>query len=156
MSNEVKDTHLDVSDIDTKIIQLTNAMLTVSLSDKGKAEDTFSYIKELIEKTEEENAKVEREIQKAKDENRKPDRVYKRSVTGLLEQLNRSLELSISSTDKLVKLTDICTKLKMVNEKSVNKTDFSGLSIEVLNEIKRKKDEAKAKRIAAKLANKEQ
>ena len=157
MSDEVqKSGEIDVSDIDGKIIQLTNSMISVSLSDKGKAEETFSYIRELIEKTEAENAKVEEEIQKAKADGKKPDRVYKRSVTGLLEQLNRSLELSISSTEKLVKLTDICTKLKNINEKAVNKTDFTGLSVEILNEIKQQKDQARAKRLEAKRLNSDQ
>ena len=137
MDNEIDTTkfELDLESVDTKIMQLANEMIKASLSDKAKAEETFTYIKTLINKTEEENAKVEEEIQLAKDEGRKPDRVYKRSVTGLLEQLNKSLDISISSTEKLVDLANICTKLKSIDAKQ-SKGDFGGLRSQLLKEIK--------------------
>jgi len=125
---------LDLDNVDSKIIQLANEMIKASLDDKKKAEETFTYIKTLINNVEEENKKVEEEIQLAKLEDRKPDRVYKRSITGLLEQLNKSLEISISSTEKLVDLANICTKLKSINSK--NDKGDGGLRSQLLKEIK--------------------
>ena len=139
MSNDIDKSNyeLDLDNVDTKIMQLANEMIKASLDDKKKAEETFTYIKTLINNVEEENKKVEEEIQQAKSEGRKPDRVYKRSVTGLLEQLNRSLDISISSTEKLVDLANICTKLKSIDAKR-NKDDFGGdgLRNRLLKEIK--------------------
>lgn len=148
MVNEIEKTDkdnyaLDLDNVDEKIMDLADKMIEASLSDKRKAEDTFKYIKTLINNTEAENSRIEEEIQQAKKDGKKPDRVYKRSVTGLLEQLNKSLDISISSTEKLVDLANICVKLKSINSKKTQAdgNSPSGLRSQILAEIKDQKDQ---------------
>ena len=124
------------------IQSLADALVEVASIDKKKAEYTYEYIKARIQAIDREYEVALQEYEVAlseylidlklvqdkklhkNDAKVKPIKPQRPKVSDYLQELNKALAISVDSTDKLVKLTDIYSKIfvKQVNKKGVLKT----------------------------------
>ena len=124
------------NEFNEKIAILANNLLRTSQDDRGRALRLYNYIDTLVKQIENDNLsfdeikiKLFEEAEKtglSKEQLRELAQLIgrKKNPASLLEQMNRTLELSIKSSDNLVKLTDILTKLKTASGKVITNINF--------------------------------
>jgi hypothetical protein len=115
--------------IKTLIYQEIENIKTEYESDLKRYEDQYSMI------WEEEDPEVRRELLKYCKRPRRP------AVTYLIAELNRALEITVSSSDNIVKLVDILAKIKIAKSKSdeFDEINMSSKRSNILKEFKETK-----------------
>jgi cysteinyl-tRNA synthetase len=124
------------------IVTLANKLVSLSTEDRTRSVETFNYIKQLVEKVERDNSQTDQllntltsalgkelgaQLSKAEIFELVTAIGCKKDSTRLLEQLNKSLETSIGSSNNLVKLTELLVKM---HEKSQSKRSEEETSAE--------------------------
>lgn len=132
---------MDQDEASLKIRQLIEELIKTSNEDRDRSLTTYRFIKDMIEENEmsaplntsgDENI-IQNEVAQMYNKNKR------RSSGSLLEQLNKSLELSIKSNDNMVKIVDILSKLKNSKSKEGGSTEelMSSLRTFIINEVKK-------------------